>query len=74
MYIYSMCCVLQFRWVVELVNGRFKIWNYLSRIIFNIQILYIGDYVCIVSVICNKFRLDLSIGIEEEDVVMVVKM
>lgn len=40
----------------------------------NTQIPHIGDYVHIVSAICNKFRPDLSTGIEEKDVAMAVKM
>uniref|UniRef100_K1RHE5 Uncharacterized protein n=1 Tax=Magallana gigas TaxID=29159 RepID=K1RHE5_MAGGI len=66
--------VTKLRWVVESVNGRLKTWNYLSRTIPNTQIPHIGDYVRIVSAICNKFRPDLSTGIEEEDVAMAAKM
>lgn len=69
-----MYCVLQLRWVVESVNGRLKTWSYLSRTIPNTKIPHIGDYVRIVSAICNKFRPDLSTGIEEEDVAMAAKM
>lgn len=39
----------------------------------NSQILYIGDYVCIISVICNKFRFDVSVVVES-DLFIVVKM
>lgn len=66
--------VTKLRWVVESVNGRLKTWNYLSRTIPNTQIPHIGDFVRIVSAICNKFRPDLSTGIEEEDVAMAAKM
>lgn len=40
----------------------------------NTQIPHIGDYVRIVSAICNKFRPDFSTGIEEKDVAMAAKM
>ena len=66
--------MLQLRWVVESVNGRLKTWNYLSRTIPNTQIPHIGDYVRIVSALCNKFRPDISTGIEEDDAAMVSKM
>lgn len=38
------------------------------------QIPHIGDYVRIVRAICNKFRPNLSTGIEEKDVAMAAKL
>ncbi|XP_062618934.1 uncharacterized protein LOC134280537 [Saccostrea cucullata] len=58
--------VTKLRWVVESVNGRIKTWNYLDRTIPNSQIPHIGDYVRIISAICNKFRPDVSTGLESD--------
>lgn len=72
--VYIIYRVLQLRWVVESVNGSLNTWNYLNRTIPNTQIPHIGDYVCIVSAICNMFRPDISTGIGEEDVAIDQKM
>lgn len=50
------------RWVVEAANGRIKRWKFLSHVVPNTQIEYIGDYVKIVSGLCNKYRPDFISG------------
>ena len=71
-FIYSFW--FQVRWVVESANGRIKSWRYLDRTLPNSQIPHIGDYVRIVSALCNKYRPPLSTGDLEEDTVTAAKM
>ena len=48
--------VTKIQWVVESVNGLIKQWKLLSQVMPNSQIPFIGDYVRIVSAICNAYR------------------
>lgn len=43
------------RWVVESVNGQLKKWKALDQVFPNNQIPFIGDYVRMVSALCNAF-------------------
>lgn len=65
---------LQVRWVVESANGRLKRWRYLDRTVPNTQIPYVGDYVRIISAICNKYSPPLSSGETEQDIAIAAKM
>ncbi|CAC5389445.1 unnamed protein product [Mytilus coruscus] len=56
------------RWVVESANARIKRWKYLSHVLPNKQVPYIGDYVCIVCGISNKYLPPLSPGCDNEEV------
>lgn len=47
--------ITKIRWIVESVNARIKTWRYLARQLSNSQIPYVGEYVRIISAICNKF-------------------
>lgn len=51
---------------MESVNGRLKTWNFLDRTIPNSQIPHIGDYVRIISAICNKCRPNVSVAVESD--------
>ncbi|XP_062602094.1 uncharacterized protein LOC134263728 [Saccostrea cucullata] len=66
--------ITKIRWVAESVNARIKTWKYLGKQLPNSQIPYIGDYVRIVSAICNKYRCPISTGNEESDLNMAAKM
>ncbi|XP_061168891.1 uncharacterized protein LOC133178157 [Saccostrea echinata] len=66
--------ITKIRWVVESVNARIKTWRYLGKQLPNSQIPCIGDYVRIVSAICNKYRSPISTGNEESDLNMAAKM
>lgn len=46
----------QIQRVVESVNARIKTWKYLGKQLPISQIPCIGDFVRIVSAICNKYR------------------
>ncbi|XP_069107262.1 uncharacterized protein [Argopecten irradians] len=59
--------VTKIRWVVESVNGRLKTWKSLDRILPNSPIPFIGDMVRIVCAICNTYRLELSTGDTQQD-------
>ncbi|XP_061190072.1 uncharacterized protein LOC133197912 [Saccostrea echinata] len=48
--------ITKIRWVVESVNARIKTWRYLARQLPNSQIPHVGEYVRIISAICNKYR------------------
>jgi len=48
--------VTKIRWIVESVNGLIKTWKMLTNVFPNTQIPYIGDYVRIVSALCNAYR------------------
>jgi len=48
--------VTKIRWIVESVNGLIKTWKMLANVFPNTQIPYIGDYVRIVSALCNAYR------------------
>ncbi|XP_061176014.1 uncharacterized protein LOC133184966 [Saccostrea echinata] len=48
--------VTKVRWVVEAANARLKQWKYLEKTLPNTQIPFIGDYIRIVSAICNSYR------------------
>ncbi|XP_062568569.1 uncharacterized protein LOC134230745 [Saccostrea cucullata] len=65
--------ITKIRWVVESVNARIKTWRYLARQLPNSQIPYVGDYVRIISAICNKYRPPLSSG-KENDFQIATKM
>ncbi|CAC5377200.1 unnamed protein product [Mytilus coruscus] len=60
--------VTKVRWVVESANARIKRWKYLSHVLPNKQVPYIGDYVCIVCGISNKYLPPLSPGCDNEEV------
>jgi len=47
--------VTKIRWIVESVNGLIKTWKMLANVFPNTQIPYIGDYVRIVSALCNAY-------------------
>ncbi|XP_062582733.1 uncharacterized protein LOC134244482 [Saccostrea cucullata] len=66
--------ITKIRWVVESVNARIKTWKYLGKQLPNSQIPCIGDYVRIVSAICNKYRCPISTGNEESDLNMAAKI
>ncbi|XP_033725099.1 uncharacterized protein LOC117315068 [Pecten maximus] len=66
--------VTKVRWIVESVNGRIKQWKYLSNIVPNSQIPFIGDYVRLVAALCNKYKRPLNSGDEEEDQILAAKM
>ncbi|XP_033756201.1 uncharacterized protein LOC117338945 [Pecten maximus] len=66
--------VTKVRWVVESVNGRIKQWKYLSNIVPNTQIPYIGDFVRIVAALCNKYRPPLSSADHDADQILAAKM
>lgn len=51
-----------------------KRWRYLDRTVPNTQIPYVGDYVRIISAICNKYFPPLSSGETEEDIAIAAKM
>ncbi|CAG2245126.1 unnamed protein product [Mytilus edulis] len=59
--------VTKVRWVVESANARIKRWKYLSHVLPNKQVPYIGDYVCIVCGISNKYLPPLSPGCDNEE-------
>lgn len=42
--------------MIEAVNGFLKKGKALDYVFPNSQIPYVGDYVCIVSALCNAFR------------------
>jgi hypothetical protein len=48
--------VTKIRWVIEAVNGLLKKWKALDHVFPNSQVPYVGDYVRIVSALCNAFR------------------
>lgn len=50
-----LCLIIKVCWVVESVNGRIKQLRMLNKVIFNIFIFSIGDFVCIICVFCNCF-------------------
>ena len=56
------------------MNGRFKTLKYLDKTLPNTQIPYIGDYVRIISALCNKFRQAISTGNVDEDIRVACKM
>ena len=56
------------------MNGRIKTWKYLDKTLPNTQIPYIGDYVRIISALCNKFRPAISTGNVDEDIRVACKM
>ena len=56
------------------MNGRIKTWKYLDKVLPNTQIPYIGDYVRIISALCNKFRPAISTGNADEDIRVACKM
>lgn len=62
------------RYVLQSANGRFKRWRYLDRTVPNTQTPYIGDYVWIISAICNRYTPPLSSAKAEEVTAIVVKM
>lgn len=66
--------ITKIRWVVESVNARIKTWRYLARQLPNSQIPYVGEYVRIISALCNKYRPPLSSGDEENDLQTAAKM
>ncbi|XP_062598202.1 uncharacterized protein LOC134259614 [Saccostrea cucullata] len=66
--------ITKVRWVVESANGRLKRWRYLDRTVPNTQIPYVGDYVRIISAICNKYKPPLSSGEADEDLATAYKM
>lgn len=65
---------LQVRCMVQSANGRFKRWRYLDRTVPNTQTPYVGDYVWIISAICNRYTPPLSLAKTEEDTAIAVKM
>ena len=60
--------------MVESANGIIKQWKYLSNIVPNTQIPYIGDFVRIVASLCNKYRPPLKPGEHDADQIMAAKM
>lgn len=48
--------VTKIRWVVESINGLLKQWKTLAQVVPNTQVPYIGDFVRIVSALCNAYR------------------
>lgn len=60
--------------MVQSANGRFKWWRYLDRTVPNTQTPYVGDYVWIISAICNRYTPPLSSAKTEEDTAIAVKM
>ncbi|XP_063448441.1 uncharacterized protein LOC134727973 [Mytilus trossulus] len=59
--------VTKVRWEVESANARIKRWKYLSNVLPNKQVPYIGDYVCIVCGISNEYLPPLSPGCDNEE-------
>lgn len=66
--------VTKIRWIVESVNGRLKQWRYLQNVVPNTQIPYIGEYVCLIVALCNKYRQPLNQGNEDSDQILGAKM
>lgn len=66
--------VTKVRWIVESANGRIKQWKYLSNVLPNSQIPYIGDYTRIISSICNKYLPPLCSSEKENDELLAAKM
>lgn len=58
--------IIKVRWIVEVVNGRIKKWKFLDKVLLNIFVLFIGDFVCIICFLCNKYRFFIVINIEED--------
>jgi hypothetical protein len=52
--------VTKIRWVVESANCRLKQFKFLSRVVTNSQLRFVGDYCRIVGAICNKYRPALA--------------
>ena len=52
--------VIKIRWAVESVNDRLKTWKFLDQVICNRDIPHLKEYIDIVAVICNCFRLPLQ--------------
>lgn len=59
--------------VCECTDKDIETWKYLGKQLPNSQIPCIGDFVRIVSAICNKYR-PISKGNEEKDLCMASKM
>ncbi|CAC5392909.1 unnamed protein product [Mytilus coruscus] len=66
--------VTKIRWVVESANARIKQWRYLDNVLPTNQVSHIGEYVCIVCAISNKFSPPLSTGNSLEDEQLTCKM
>ncbi|XP_048780670.2 uncharacterized protein LOC125683485 [Ostrea edulis] len=66
--------VTKIRWIVESVNGRLKQWRYLKNVVPNTQIPYIGEYVCLIAALCNKYRRPLNQGNQDSDQILGAKM
>ncbi|GFV97870.1 DDE Tnp4 domain-containing protein [Trichonephila clavipes] len=62
--------VISILWVVETVISQHKKGRALNNIIPNVQILYIGDYVKIVSVILNAFHPTRFSNIEVDNIIV----
>jgi len=65
--------VTSVRWVVESANGLLKTWKALAGTIPNSQVPYIGDYVRIISALCNAFRPP-RVQISDEENVLAQRM
>lgn len=57
--------VTKVRWVVESVNGRVKHWKMLEKVVPNILVPCIGDFVRIICTVINKFRPPLATSDEK---------
>ncbi|CAG2205759.1 unnamed protein product [Mytilus edulis] len=57
--------VTKIRWTVESVNARIKTWKYFDKVVPNIDILNLKEYLRIVGAICNKFKPPLITSVEE---------
>lgn len=66
--------VTKVRWVVESVNALLKQFKMLSQVIPNTQIPYIGDYVRIVSAICNAYRPPRKCATSPDDRIIASRM
>jgi hypothetical protein len=52
--------VTKIRWIVESVNGRIKQWRFFDKVVSNHYIPYIGEFIRLVSAMCNKYRPPLA--------------
>lgn len=66
--------VTKIRWVVESVNGMIKQWKMLGQVIPNTQIPYIGDYVRIVSALCNAYKPPRKQAASADDQIIAQRM
>ncbi|XP_062581640.1 uncharacterized protein LOC134243403 [Saccostrea cucullata] len=48
--------ITKIRWIVESINGKLKQWRFFDKVVPNLYLPHLGEFLQIVAAICNKYH------------------